>query len=73
MAVQGNIDFSAGQSVRGKYISARGELTDALWCSVNERDGLGDNLVPDYLTHVTAAAFYDWHWWNNPVRAGYDQ
>ena len=30
--------------------------TGELWCSVNERDGLGDNLVPDYITHVTEAA-----------------
>ncbi len=33
-----------------------------LWCSVNERDGLGDDLVPDYLTHVKANAFYGWPW-----------
>ena len=30
--------------------------TGELWCSVNERDGLGDNLVPDYITHVRKAA-----------------
>jgi glucose/arabinose dehydrogenase len=34
-----------------------------LWCSVNERDGLGDNLVPDYITHVEAGGFYGWPWW----------
>ncbi len=34
--------------------------TGELWCSVNERDGLGDNLVPDYITHVTAGGFYGW-------------
>jgi glucose/arabinose dehydrogenase/cytochrome c5 len=33
------------------------------WCSVNERDGLGDNLVPDYITHVTPGGFYGWPWW----------
>jgi glucose/arabinose dehydrogenase len=27
---------------------------------VNERDGLGDNLVPDYITHVTEGGFYGW-------------
>jgi glucose/arabinose dehydrogenase len=37
--------------------------TDELWCSVNERDGLGDNLVPDYITHVTPGGFYGWPWW----------
>jgi len=34
-----------------------------LWCSVNERDGLGDNLVPDYITHVEPGGFYGWPWW----------
>jgi glucose/arabinose dehydrogenase len=37
--------------------------THELWCSVNERDGLGDNLVPDYMTHVTEGGFYGWPWW----------
>lgn len=34
-----------------------------LWCSVNERDGLGDNLVPDYITHVREGGYYGWPWW----------
>ncbi len=34
-----------------------------LWCAVNERDGLGDDLVPDYITHVQAGGFYGWPWW----------
>ena len=33
------------------------------WCSVNERDGLGDNLVPDYVTRVRQGAFYGWPWY----------
>jgi glucose/arabinose dehydrogenase/mono/diheme cytochrome c family protein len=37
--------------------------TGELWCSVNERDGLGDNLVPDYITHVEQGGFYGWPWW----------
>ena len=37
--------------------------TGELWCSVNERDALGDNLVPDYITHVQAGGFYGWPWW----------
>jgi glucose/arabinose dehydrogenase len=32
------------------------------WCSTNERDGLGDNLVPDYITRVREGAFYGWPW-----------
>jgi glucose/arabinose dehydrogenase len=34
-----------------------------LWCVVNERDGLGDDLVPDYITHVQSGGFYGWPWW----------
>jgi glucose/arabinose dehydrogenase len=37
--------------------------TSELWSSVNERDGLGDNLVPDYITHVQEGGFYGWPWW----------
>lgn len=37
--------------------------TGELWCSVNERDGLGNNLVPDYITHVQPGGFYGWPWW----------
>jgi glucose/arabinose dehydrogenase len=33
-----------------------------LWCSVNERDGLGDDLVPDFVTRVREGAFYGWPW-----------
>ena len=34
----------------------------ALWCAVNERDGLGDNLPTDYATHVEPGGFYGWPW-----------
>jgi glucose/arabinose dehydrogenase len=36
--------------------------TGDLYCSTNERDGLGDNLVPDYITRVREGAFYGWPW-----------
>jgi glucose/arabinose dehydrogenase len=36
--------------------------TGDLWCSVNERQELGDNLVPDYITRVRQGAFYGWPW-----------
>lgn len=38
-------------------------VTNALWCVTNERDGLGDNLVPDYATTVKDGAFYGWPWY----------
>lgn len=34
----------------------------ALWTSVNERDELGHNLVPDYITSVKDGGFYGWPW-----------
>jgi glucose/arabinose dehydrogenase len=49
--------------------------TGELWCSVNERDGLGDDLVPDFVTRVREAAFYGWPWFyiggnEDPRRVG---
>jgi glucose/arabinose dehydrogenase len=34
--------------------------TQTLWTTVNERDELGDDLVPDYLTSVKPGGFYGW-------------
>ena len=34
-----------------------------LWTSVNERDGLGDDLVPEYITRVKDGGFYGWPWY----------
>ena len=34
----------------------------ALWTAVNERDMLGDDLVPDYMTSVREGGFYGWPW-----------
>jgi len=36
--------------------------SDDVWCAVNERDALGDDLPPDYVTHVLPGAFYGWPW-----------
>ncbi len=46
-----------------------------LWVSTNERDRLGDNLVPDYVTHVEPGGFYGWPWFylgahQDPKHAG---
>jgi glucose/arabinose dehydrogenase len=37
--------------------------TDELWMSVNERDKLGDGLVPDYISSVKPGGFYGWPWY----------
>jgi glucose/arabinose dehydrogenase len=34
-----------------------------VWCSTNERDGLGDDVPPDYITRVRDGAFYGWPWY----------
>src|SRR5579863_3815726 len=34
-----------------------------LWCSTNERDNLGNHLVPDYVTHIQEGGFYGWPWY----------
>lgn len=36
--------------------------TNKLWAAVNERDNLGENLVPDYITSVREGGFYGWPW-----------
>ena len=46
-------------------------VTGELWCSTNERDGLGNNLVPDYVTHVQEGGFYGWPWyWMGGAKGG---
>ena len=37
--------------------------TGELWTSTNERDEIGDNLPPDYITHVQDGGFYGWPWY----------
>ena len=37
--------------------------TDILWCTGNERDHIGANLVPDFLTTVQDGGFYGWPWY----------
>ena len=39
------------------------DSTGIAWVSVNERDGLGDNLPPDYVTHLVEDGFYGWPWY----------
>ena len=38
-------------------------ITGMLWCSTNERDNLGNHLVPDYVTSVKEGGFYGWPWY----------
>ena len=38
-------------------------VTGDLWATVNERDMLGSDMVPDYLTEVNIGTFYGWPWY----------
>ncbi len=38
-------------------------VTGSLWCSTNERDNLGNHLVPDYVTSVKEDSFFGWPWY----------
>ena len=38
-------------------------VTGSLWCSTNERDNLGNHLVPDYVTSVPEGSFFGWPWY----------
>lgn len=42
---------------------ATNPITGEVWCSTNERDAIGDNLPPDYITHVQDGGFYGWPWY----------
>ena len=62
------LEFNADGSAERVYASglrnpvglAFHPTTGALWACVNERDGLGDELVPDYVTSVKEGGFYGW-------------
>jgi len=54
----GEIIYASG--LRNPVGMAWAPGTSTLWTAVNERDGLGDDLVPDYITSVKKGGFYGW-------------
>jgi len=60
------LDIASGESrifasgLRNAVGMAWEPTTSVLWTVVNERDGLGDEVPPDYLTSVTDGGFYGW-------------
>ena len=60
---EGNFVKVYAGGIRNPVGIAINPLTKQLWCSVNERDMLGDNLVPDYITSVKEDGFYGWPWY----------
>jgi glucose/arabinose dehydrogenase len=71
------IDVKTGQwreyatGLRNPVALATEPQTKVLWTVVNERDELGSDLVPDYLTSVADGAFYGWpfSYWGQHVDA----
>lgn len=53
--------FASG--IRNPVTLALHPRTGDVWTSVNERDTLGDHLVPDYITRVKEGGFYGWPWY----------
>ncbi|HTR48191.1 MAG TPA: sorbosone dehydrogenase family protein [Verrucomicrobiae bacterium] len=57
-----NLEVYAWGIRNGEAINVN-PTTGELWTSVNERDELGDNIPPDYITHVQKGGFYGWPWY----------
>lgn len=53
--------FASG--IRNPVGLAINPVNQQLWTSVNERDEIGDDLVPDYITSVKEGGFYGWPWY----------
>lgn len=62
--LEANLDGSGARvfasGLRNPVGLAWNPATNALWTTVNERDGLGDDLVPDFFTEVRRGGFYGW-------------
>jgi glucose/arabinose dehydrogenase/cytochrome c2 len=54
------VTFAAG--IRNCVSLTVQPVNGALWCTTNERDALGDDLVPDYSTRLKRGSFYGWPW-----------
>jgi hypothetical protein len=59
----GNDERIFATGIRNCVGMAVAPATGAVWCSTNERDGLGDDVPPDYITRVRDGAFYGWPWY----------
>ena len=57
---EGKFNQIYAYGIRNPVGIAVNPTTGELWCSVNERDALGDNLPPDYITSVKPGGFYGW-------------
>ncbi|MES2393111.1 MAG: PQQ-dependent sugar dehydrogenase [Acidobacteriota bacterium] len=59
----GTFELIYGSGIRNCVGEAINPTTGALWCSVNERNWMGDNLVPDFISSIPQGSFFGWPWW----------
>jgi glucose/arabinose dehydrogenase len=60
---EGKFEEVYAHGIRNCVGEAVNPITGELWCSVNERDELGNHLVPDYVTSVPEGSFFGWPWY----------
>jgi glucose/arabinose dehydrogenase len=60
---EGKFEEVYASGLRNCVGEAINPVTGALWCSTNERDNLGNHLVPDYVTSVPEHSFFGWPWY----------
>ena len=60
---EGKFQKVYASGIRNCVGEAINPVTGSLWCSTNERDNLGNNLVPDYITSVPEGSFFGWPWY----------
>jgi glucose/arabinose dehydrogenase len=58
----GKFEKVYASGIRNCVGEAINPVTGMLWCSTNERDNLGNHLVPDYVTSVPEGGFFGWPW-----------
>jgi len=59
----GKFEEVYAHGIRNCVGEAINPITGSLWCSTNERDNLGNHLVPDYVTSVPEGSFFGWPWY----------
>ncbi len=59
----GKFEEVYAHGIRNCVGEAINPITGQLWCSTNERDNLGNHLVPDYVTSVPEGSFFGWPWY----------
>ena len=60
---EGKFEEVYAYGIRNCVGEAINPITHELWCSTNERDNLGNHLVPDYVTSVPEGSFFGWPWY----------